>query len=484
MVELGIEPSMIRPLLALVALSLLLAGCSDEPAPDYEPGISEEARGLGAEQHPKLLEEFGGEFPGRQQDYVRRLGTKVAEAAGLGGQCTFTLVNSDVVNAFAVPGCYIYVTRGLMAVVTSEAELASVLGHEIGHINARHSERQQSRQLWSMLGVIAVSLTGSERFTQLAGAAAGLFTMRYSREQEYEADELGMRYQQQAGYDPYAAADMLDALTRQESFLSDSGGRDVARGIPEWARSHPLTEKRIDRVRELAEATGVKDDAMPEKEGDYLAAVDGMLYGDDPKQGFVQGRRFAHPVMRIGFEAPEGFKLTNSPRAIGISGPADLRGEFSGGRIPSEGLEAYAEALLGELVGETPAEIGPTRTTRVNGVPAAVLSGRVAGPDGSVYVSLAAYDGGGGEAFHFVMASPSAGGADAIRQLFASFRLLDDQAVAQLRPRRIRVVTVAPGENEQSVARRVADAHGAALLKVLNGDKAIQPGRPIKIVTR
>jgi predicted Zn-dependent protease len=475
---------MIRPLSAIVALSLLLSGCSQEPAPDYEPGISEDAHELGAEQHPKLLEEFGGEYPGRQQDYVRRLGGKMAEAAGLGDACTFTLVNSDVVNAFAVPGCYIYVTRGLMAVVTSEAELASVLGHEIGHINARHSEAQQRRQLWSVLGVIAASLTGSERLTQIAGAAAELFTMRYSREQEYEADELGIRYQQQAGYDPYAAADMLDALTRQESFLSDSGGRDAAKGIPEWARSHPLTEKRIDRARGLAEATGVKDDALPENEASYLAAIDGLLYGDDPKQGFILGRRFAHPIMRIGFEAPEGFTLTNSPRAIGISGPDDLRGEFSGGRIPSEGLEAYSEALLRELLGDTPAEIGPAQQTRINGVPAVIRSGRVAGPDGSATISLAAYDGGRGEAYHFVMASPSGGGAGAIRQLFGSFRLLDEQEIAGLRPRRIDVVTVAPGENAQSVARRVADAHGSALLTVLNGDKTIEPGRQIKIVTR
>jgi predicted Zn-dependent protease len=471
------------PLRAIVALALLVAGCSEDPAPDYEPGISEESRELGAEQHPKLLEEFGGEYPGRQQAYVKKLGARLAAAAGLGDECTFTLVNSDVVNAFAVPGCYIYVTRGLMAVVTSEAELASVLGHEVGHILARHSERQQSRQLWSVVGVIAASLTGSERLTRIAGAAAELFTMRYSRKQEYEADELGMRYLKQAGYDPYAASDMLAALMRQESFLSKSGGRDEAKGVPEWARSHPLTEKRIDRVKDLAEATGIKEDALPEKEADYLAAIDGLLYGDDPQQGFVLGRRFAHPVMRIGFEAPEGFTLTNSPRAIGISGPDDLRGEFSGGRIPPGGLEAYADALIRELLGEATAEIDRAHPTRINGVPAILLSGRVATAEGNVSIALAVYDGGGGEAYHIVMVSPSGAGAAAIQKLFASFHLLDDQAVARLKPRRIDVVTVAAGESEQSLARRVADPHGPALLRTLNGDIAIRPGRQIKIVT-
>ena len=161
---------------ALVALSLIVTGCDDKGTPDYEPGISEQDRETGAEQHPRLLAEFGGEYAGDEQAYVRQLGEKIATSARLARQCTFTLVNSDVVNAFAVPGCYIYVTRGMMAIVTSEAELASVLGHEVGHIVARHSERQQSRSLWSTLGIIAVSLTGSERLTNIAGAAAQFFT--------------------------------------------------------------------------------------------------------------------------------------------------------------------------------------------------------------------------------------------------------------------------------------------------------------------
>lgn len=466
---------------AIAALCLIVTGCSDEPAPDYEPRISEQDRRLGAEQHPRLLAEFGGEYAGDQQTYLRQLGKKIAASAQLEGQCSFTLVNSDVVNAFAVPGCYIYVTRGMMAIVTSEAELASVLGHEVGHIVARHSERQQSRSLWSILGVIAVSLTGSERLTNLAGAAAQLFTLSYSRSQEYEADELGIRYLRDAGYDPLAAADMLTALGRQDAFLKATGRKDSARGMPEWASSHPLTGNRVERAEELAQP--LRAAGLGEREAAYLAAVDGLLYGDDPQQGFVQGRRFAHPIMRIGFEAPPGFTLTNSPRMILLSGPDGVRGEFGGGAIPRGGIDAYAQALLSETTGEAPVQAVSQRRTAINGLPTTILTASIAAREGDIPLSLAAYDAGGGNAYHFVMTAPAAGeSANAVEQLFGSFRLLDARDVARLRPRRIDIVTVTPRDTADSLSRRIADSHGRALFDALNGPDAIRPGNRVKLV--
>ena len=129
----------------VLAASLLLTACDVSPTPDYTPQVKQEDREVARQQHPQLLAEFGGEWKGPEAAYVKEMGDKLADAAGLSGQCTFTMVNTDVVNAFAVPGCYIYVTRGLFGIVNSEAELASVIGHEIGHIVARHSERRQQR---------------------------------------------------------------------------------------------------------------------------------------------------------------------------------------------------------------------------------------------------------------------------------------------------------------------------------------------------
>jgi predicted Zn-dependent protease len=476
-----------RRAVPLLLAAALLAGCGGG-SEDHEPEVRPDERRLGARQHPQLLAEFGGAYEAPEAGYVARMGEAIAGAAGLDGQCTFTLVNSDVVNAFAVPGCYIYVTRGLMSVVNSEAELGSVLAHEVGHIVAAHNRRQQRRSLWRGLGVLAVGvLTGSENLTRIAGQAAEYFTLRYSRKQEYEADDLGIRYLAAAGYDPYAAGDMLAALGRHEQFLARTRGRDEARSIPEWARTHPLAGNRVERAAETAAATGFGPDALPERETAYLAEVDGLLYGDDPRQGFVDGRRFAHPIMRIAFEAPPGFTLTNSPQAILIEGPDGLRGEFGGGAMPSGGLDAYAEALIGELLGDAPAEIGAARRMRINGVPAILVPVLVRSERGTIELSIAAYAGTGADAYHFIMlAAPTEPVRAALGDLFGSFRLLSAEQARSLRPRRIRTVRLGPGDSARSVARHMAAPYPLDHFLMLNGlapGDRLKPGQLVKIVT-
>ena len=471
--------------LILAAAFSLLAGCggSEEGA-----AVTEEERRSGAELHPRLLAEFGGAYQAPEATYLRAVGERIAAAAGLEGQCTFTLINSDVVNAFAVPGCFIYVTRGLMGLVNSEAELASVLSHELGHIVGNHSEEQQRRSVWRNLGVAAVGvLTGSERLAGLAGEAAAFFGLRYSRKQEYEADDLGLATLQAAGYDPYEASDMLGVLARNEQFVTATGTGDAAKAIPEWARTHPLTENRIARAREAAAKTGLADNQLPEGIVPYLREVDGLLYGDDPEQGFVLGRRFAHPVMRIAFEAPPGFTLTNSPQAIMIDGSNGLRGQFAGGPMPAGGLPAYANAVLGELLGKAPAAVGEPQPANVNGVPALYVPVAVETGDGEVLLSLMAYAGPGGGAFHFIMVSPPRAAApDALTALFNSFRLLAPEEAATLRPRVIRVVTAGPGATYRTIAGNMASDRPLEHLLMLNGrtaDQPLRPGEPLKIVT-
>lgn len=475
-----------RRLRALAALPLAAALASCGPgAPDPADAISPEDRAIGAEQHPVLLSEFGGEYGGSVALYVQQVGERVASAAGLQQQCTFTLVNSAVVNAFAVPGCYIYVTRGLVAVVTSEAELASVLGHELGHIMGRHAQRQESRSIWRQLGVIAVAVTGSERLTRLANQAAQYFGLRYSRSQEYEADDLSVRYLRDAGYDVHAAADMLAALQRQERFMTQRAREDDARSVPEWALSHPLTQRRIARAQETARDTGLADDALPELEAPYFAAVDGLLFGDDPEQGFVIGSRFAHPLMRISFEAPPGFTLMNSPRAIRLTGPNGISGEFGGSPLPPGGLARYAQALAAHVVGDAPAEITDVSQMLVNGLPTIIMQVGLAVRDGAVPLAMAIYDGGDGQAYHFIIASPPAdASAQAIASLFASFRRLSPAEAATLRPRVIRTVAVTPRDTPATLAARTADPAPAALFSLLNGleQRQLRPGSPAKIV--
>lgn len=469
---------------AILLLAFIATSCGREPPPDYQPQISENDRAIGAEQHPALLEAFGGAYGGRQAVYVTGLGERVAKAADLGGQCHFTLVNSDVVNAFAVPGCYIYVTRGLLAVVNSEAELASVLGHELGHVVARHSQRQEQRSLLRTLGVIAVSLTGSEKLTDLAGRAAQFFGLRYSRNQEYESDDLGIRYLQRAGYDPYAAADMLQALQAQEAHRAGTGEKD-AKAIPEWALSHPLTEKRIERAWASASATGLADDEMPENQTALLKAVDGLLYGDDPEQGFVMEQRFAHPVLRIGFDAPSGFAMTNSPTAIRLTGPQGIEGEFGGGPLGQRGLAGYADTLLTAVLGRTQATVGQANESSVNGLPMLVVPVQIATQKGQAQIHLAVYDVGKGQAYHFILAAPP--GVDSSRvtsALFSSFHRLSAAETSRLRARRISVTPVATGDTAARLGKRMAGGGGEPLLRALNGigDGPLRVGQPMKLV--
>ena len=446
-----------RALLPLAAVIALLGGCGG--GGEYEPEIRADEKKIGAQQHPQLLAEFGGAYRAPEAAYARQIGEKIAAAAGLGGQCTFTLVNSDVVNAFAVPGCYIYVTRGLMGIVNSEAELASVLAHEVGHIVAAHNRRQQRRSMWRSIAVAAVGLiTRSEDLTRIAGQAAQYFTLRYSRNQEYEADDLGVRYLTAAGYDPYAAGDMLGALGRHEQYMAQA-----------------------------AAATGIADGQLPELELPYLRELDGLLYGDDPQQGFVQGRRFAHPVMRIGFEAPPGFTLTNSPQAILIEGPDGMRGEFGAGPMPRGGLQAYAEGLARALLRGAPAEPGPAEAALVNGIPTLFVPIRVRTEQGAIELSIAAYDGGDGGAYHFILVAPPADAPRAaIGALFGSFRLLSPQEAMTLRPRLIRTIRVQPGQTAASFAPFMASEHPLDHFLMLNGrspGQALRPGEMVKVIT-
>ena len=465
------------------ALSLIVAGCGVGD----EPPISDAERKVGRESHTQLLAEFGGAYDGNEAAYLRTIGEKVAQSAGLGGQCRFTLVNSDVVNAFAVPGCYIYVTRGLVSIVNSEGELASVLAHEVGHITANHSDRQQRRSIFRNLGVLAVSvLTGSEDLSRMASAAAGYFTLRYSRKHEYEADDLGLKYLRDAGYDPFAAADMLAALGRHTEFLTKTRGRDEARSIPEWAMTHPLTQNRVDRARNEAGRTGLEPNQLPENEPAYMRTVDGLLYGDDPEQGFVIGRRFAHPIMRIAFEAPEGYSLTNSPQAILIEGPDGVRGEFAGGPLRSGDLVDYSEALLSNLLRNTPVQIGQPQPYMINGLRALITPAIIRTQEGAVTLTLAAYDAGNGNAYHFLMVTgPSAAPPPSMQDLFASFRMISAREAQQLRPRRIDVLRLGRADTVQSVARRMASEHPVEHFLMLNGRQTVsdlRAGDLVKLV--
>jgi len=219
-----------KALMALTVSLAAIAGTSSGVAQDRVRSISQSAASKAAQQHPQIVAEFGGEEDGARGAYVRNVGARVASQTNIsGGPNAFriTTLNSPVMNAFAVPGGYLYITRQLLGLMNDEAELASVLGHEAGHITARHSSERQRTGLLSQLGAVLVGVvTGSGQLAQVAAQGAQLFALRYSRNQELEADDLGVRYMTAAGYDPASSPAMLASLGTWSDLESRFQGRD------------------------------------------------------------------------------------------------------------------------------------------------------------------------------------------------------------------------------------------------------------------
>ncbi|HNJ47632.1 MAG TPA: M48 family metalloprotease, partial [Novosphingobium sp.] len=288
--------------------------------------ISEKDKQEGAKAHPQLVEEFGGAETGTQAAYVESVGKNIAVQSGLSnatGDFTVTLLNSPVNNAFAIPGGYIYSTRQLVALMNNEAELAAVMGHEVGHVAARHSAKRQSAATRNaVIGVLGTLLTGAllgnsgigQLLQQGFMQGSQLLTLKYSRKQETEADNLGVQYLNSAGYDPRAMSTVLQSLANQTALEAKLMG--TTDRVPEWASTHPDPAS---RVRAALARAGASSKGKTNRDL-FLSKIGGLTYGDDPKQGVVDGRKFTHPDMRLAFETPNGFYMVNGTRAVAITG--------------------------------------------------------------------------------------------------------------------------------------------------------------------
>lgn len=474
---------LLRVLGVSTALALAVACATIDSTPDA-PAVTDSDRTTAARSHPQILAQFGGAVEGPLAAYVATVGERTAAAAGVPGRCTFSVVNTDVPNAFAIPGCYIYVTRGLLAIMNSEDELASVLGHEVGHVVADHSARRQNTATLTTLGaLLAGVVTGSGDVAQMAGQAGQLYALSYSRDQEFESDDLGVRYLIANGYNAYAAADMLQALGTNDALNARISNR-TASATPAWARTHPLSADRVTRANGQASAAGATREAPPERVAPYFAALRGMIYGDDPEQGFVNGRTFAHPIMRIAFEAPEGFTLTNTPAAVQIGGQ-NGRAIFSGGALQGT-LEAYATNVLRQTIGQAPSQIGAASRTTTNGLETVTVPARVQNQQGQVLdLQVTAYRV-GDRAYHFVTLAPT-GGSGVFTQMLRSMRQLSTQEAGALRARQIEIVDVRSGDTPTRIAQRMAFSdYQLERFLALNGleqGATLRAGQQVKTIT-
>ena len=458
--------------------------------------ISPAERKQGTDAHPQLMAEFGGAYSGPQATYVNRIGQNIAVQSGLSrspSDFTVTLLNSPVNNAFAIPGGYVYVTRQLMALMNDEAELAGVLGHEVGHVAAQHSKKRQSaatrNQILGVLGAVLGGAIGDNG--GLLGGLGGLLqnnsmqvaqmaTLGFSRAQELEADQLGVQYLRSAGYDPLALSTMLASLANQTSLDARLSGGD-ARSLPAWASTHPDPASRVRNAQTLASRVGGSGGTRNAEA--FLASVDNILYGDDPAQGVVEGNEFLHPDLRLKFTVPNGYGMQNGVDAVSISGNGG-QAQFTTGPYNGD-MNAYITAAFKAVAGNATISPGAIQRTTVGGIPASYSTARVNTQSGQVDVTIFAYEFSRSSAFHFVTLT-QAGGASAFNSMFNSVRRLSVAEAAAIKPRRIDVVTVGRGDTMASLARRMAYSNYQAerfqVLNRLSASSRLTPGQKVKIV--
>lgn len=482
-----------RKSLALGAASLVLAGCVGAAAaqiPSVSTPITPQEAQQGAQFHPQFLAEFGGAMSGPHAAYVEQVGKNIAVQSGLGNareSFTVSLLNSSVHNAFAVPGGYIYTTRQLVTLMNNEAELAAVLGHEVGHVAARHSQRRQkAAQTNSILGVLgaigsSILLGDSQIGSTLSrGFLEGsqLLTLRFSRKQELQADDLGIQYLARAGYDRRAMGTVLASLAAQNNLDAQLQGRNAR--VPEWASTHPDPASRVQGA--LAKAGNASGGVT--NRDTFLARIDGLPYGDDPAQGIIEGSSFIHPELRFAFTAPQGFYMLNGTRAVSIKGQG---GQAQMALAPYSGnLETYVRqqftALGGKNTNLAPAQI---QRTLVNGLPAAYGMARVNNGNTQADVVVFAYQFARDRAYHFTVIAP-AGRTATFDPMFQSMRRISLAEAAAVVPKKLQVVTVARGDTVPSLARRMAypaaQEERFRVLNALGRNDTVTPEQKVKLV--
>ena len=473
--------------LTLIASASALALSPVAASAQAARSISQSDRAQGAQANPELVAQFGGRYDGPQAAFVERVGKRVALQSGLSnaqGDFTVQLLNSPAENAFAIPGGYIYVTRQLLALMNSEDELAFVMGHEVGHVAARHSAgRQKTSTIGGVLAGIVGAVAGNSTLGSLVGQgaqqAAGLFTLKYGRDQEYAADTLGIRYVAASGYNPNAAPLILNQLGAETALEARIAGR-AATAKPGWLSTHPSSAARVTRARQLAQQTA-RGTAAPVQDVAFLRMLDGMRYDDDPAQGVVDGQTFRQPAMRFKFTAPAGYTIANATDAVTVAG---ARGQAQLSAVGSTtnlaGVVAQRFQALGGRV-----DPNQVRTTSINGRPAAVATITANANNQRVDATVVALTLPGGT-YAWTIVTPAGSGIGPFEPMVASFTTMTAAEASAIRGKRIRIHTVLAGDTIDTLSRQMAHADFQrdrfVTLNGLTANEPLRPGTLVKLV--
>ena len=435
--------------------------------------------GIAREQHPRILATYGGEYSDQKLERMvaKIVGRLIAVSDDPTQTYRVTILNSPSVNAFALPGGYLYVTRGLLALANDSSELAAVIAHEMAHVTANHGIQRQQKEAEEVLAAEVVNdVLGGSANAQVALVRGKLRLAQFSRNQELEADAIGIRSSGRAGYDPYAAGRFLQSMATYSEFRSVSGADDASL---DFLASHPNAPQRIELAQRHARQFGPPATSGRHRDS-LLAGIDGMLFGDTPEEGYVRGQTFLHPGLGISFSVPAGFVIDNSAAAVTAAGPGDMAVRFDGVTLTRRvGLTDYLRS--GWVQGLDP---GSIRAETINGNEAARARASADGWQFDIAVVRA-----GSQVYRLLTAAPANSPkltpvADTVA---GSFTVLSQSQLAALEPLKIRVVTVRAGESLASLAARMSGVdRKLELFRLLNGlapGAGVSAGTKVKIVT-
>jgi predicted Zn-dependent protease len=488
-VEQRITPARLRPSTALLALAGVLFGavlCACTSTPDFkqislpQPNPQPIAQTPAQREHQRIVASYGGTYDDAQLETVVTTTVDRLVAASERPDLKYKVVilNSSAINAFALPNGQLYVTRGLLALANDTSELASVLSHEMAHVIAQHAQiRENQARQTAMIATIANDVLGDPDRGALALAKSKLALASFSRAQEFEADGIGIGIASRAGYDPYGASRFLNDMQRNAELKSPGGDPDPR--ATDFLSSHPATPERVQNAAANARQFASPGTGRRERE-EYLSRLNGLVYGEDPSEGFVRGRRFVHPKLGFTFTAPPGFSLDNTAQAVlGVKDGGNQAMRLDVVQVPAE--QALADYLNSGWIENVDAK--SIQKVTINGFPGATAT--ATGKEWSFRLYAIRF---GSDVYRFIFAAKqSTRETDrAFRDSVTSFRRMSVKEASEAKPLRLQVVTVGPQDTVDSLSRRMEtpDKKRERFLALngLNAGEALAPGSQVKIV--
>jgi predicted Zn-dependent protease len=437
-------------------------------------------------EHQRITATYGGVYndPKLQAILEQIVDRLVAASEKPDQHYRVTMLNSQSINAFALPTGQIYVTRGLIALANDESELASVMAHEMGHVIARHAEQREEEARNAELANRAIAdLVTDPEAGALALAKSKIKLASFSRSQELEADALGIGIAARAGYDPYGSVRFLTSMEHNSDLRSEQTGA-INPAAPDFLSSHPATPERItnalSNARQYRAPAADTPQQLADAKSNYLSDINGIVFGEDPSEGFVRGRRFLHPRLGFTFTAPDGFTLDNTAQAVlGVKHGGGQALRLDVVRVPAEQtLAAYLTS--GWIENIDPATVDDIV---VNGFPGATAAAKGDQWDFRLYAIRF-----GSDVYRFIFAAKKRTPETdrEFRESVGTFRRMSIAEIEQAKPLHLMVVTAGPSDTVEKLAGRMAVADRAVeRFRVLNGLEAggkLKPGSEVKIV--